>query len=930
MKRLLPIATVFVPVAFLYLLGGFEFLERSRVDVGFRLDQREARSGIVVVEIDPKSLQALGVWPWPRGYHATVLERLLEADARRVGFDVEFSSRSDPEEDAELTRALAVARGKVVLPVFREWQEAEPDEVHLTIVQPLPEFARHATLASINVRPETDGLVRRYTNRTRFDNRALPGFAPVLAGDPRPDLESFYIDYGVSSRSIPRLSYVDVLTGQFDPAAVRGKAVIIGSTAVELGDQIAVPVAAALPGPLLQALAFESLTQGRALERTNRWSTLLVCLLLAVVMMPLFQRTSWRGGLLLMLACSAALLTGAGIVERFRPVLLDAMPWIFTTLGLYGLALAKRIDQQALGLLRQRMRIHRTETLMEHVVQNSFDAIVTLGVDSVVETFNRSAEFTFGYSESEAVGMQLPDLVGPVEEGMGESLLARATEGPVEGRGRSRDGRLFPVEVVVTAIDTEDDPKLVVVIRDITERKAHQEELKHQATHDHLTDLPNRALFMDRAERTLAAARARGGRVAVMLLDLDRFKEINDALGHAMGDILLRAVAKRLGTPLDCGDTLARLGGDEFAVLLPETTVQQAEARGRELIEVLKAPFAIEGFSLQVDTSLGITIFPVHGTDAEALVQRADVAMYVAKEQRCGLVTYGPEQDFDHVRQLTIKGELRHAIERGQLHLVYQPKVDHATDRIVGVEALLRWRHPEHGFIPPDEFTGVAEHSGLIRPLTQWVLETALEQAARWRDEGIPVGMSVNLSARNLLEEDLVLRLEGLLAHHGLAPQQLTLEITESVIMDDPERALVNMHRLRELGVGISVDDFGTGYSSLAYLMQLPANELKIDKSFVMRLDSEDGTATIVRSTIELAHNLGMQVVAEGVESAEVWSVLKELGCDIGQGYFFSRPVKAREMFELMQSSFECATDDALQPQVFVAPWTTTSSRRST
>jgi diguanylate cyclase (GGDEF)-like protein/PAS domain S-box-containing protein len=899
MKRILPIATVFLPVALLYAFGALEFLERSRMDAGFRLADREASAGVVVVEIDPKSLSALGVWPWPRGLHATVLERLLEAGARRVGFDVDFSSRSIAEEDAALADALAAARDRVVLPVFRQWQEAEPDELHLAVVEPMPELARHAMLASINVLPEADGLVRRYPSRTHLRSRALPAFAVAMAGDPRPDLESFYLDFSISSRSIPRVSYVDVLTGQFDPSVVSGRAVIIGSTAVELGDQIAVPISAALPGPLLQGLAFESLMQDRALVRTSPLSTLAGSLLLTLLAAQMLARMSWRGGLLLTSASSAGVLGLAGALEQLWPVLLDVTPWVLTVVGVYGFSLVMRIDQQSLRLLRQRVAIRHTETLMRHVVQNSFDAIVTLDAEGKIETFNRAAEFMFGHAECEIRGSRLAELVSQSPEGSSRDLLARAAEGPTEAVARCRDGRSLAVEVVVTAMDVDEDPKLVAVIRDITERKAHQEELKVRATHDPLTGLPNRILLVERIEEALEEASRQSGTAAVLLLDLDRFKEINEALGHGVGDTLLKVVAKRLAEPLRPGDTLARLGGDEFAVLLPATSERDARRIGRQLIEVLGIPFNVEGFSLEVDASIGITLYPAHGVGAETLLQRADVAMYVAKQARSGLVVYGPDQDVDRLRKLTIKSELRSAIEQGRLELAFQPKVLRATDEVVGAEALLRWPHPERGFIPPDEFTGVAEHSGLIRPLTQWVIETALAQAARWRREGFALGISVNLSARNLLEEDLPSRIEALLAREGLTPGDLTLEITESVIMDDTDRSLTTMRRLRASGIGIAVDDFGTGYSSLAYLTRLPVDELKIDKSFVMNLDHDPGCTAIVRSTIDLAHEMGMRVVAEGVESEAIWSRLKQLGCDIGQGYHFGRPVPAGELLAI-------------------------------
>jgi diguanylate cyclase (GGDEF)-like protein/PAS domain S-box-containing protein len=902
MKRLLCIAAVFLPVAVLYLAGGLESLERSRMDVQFRLAGQAAQSGIVVVEIDSKSLQTLGIWPWPRGYHATVLDHLVAAGAQRIGFDIDFSSHSIAEEDQEFEKALAAAEGRVVLPIFRQWQDSEPDQIHLTVVAPLPEFAQHATVASINVHPESDGLVRRYTNRSRFSDRSLPSFASALARDPRPDLESFYLDFGVSTRSIPRISYIDVLTGQFDTTEVTGRIVIVGSTAVELGDQIAVPVSATISGPLLQALAYESLTQDRTLVRPHPAFTLAVALALTLLMSFLFERMSWRSGLLLALGSFAALLLVAGAVQRLQPILLDVTPWIFSTAGMYGLALITRIDQQAVKLLRERMAARRTETLMRHVVQNSFDAIITLDARGRVKTFNRAAEFMFGYSESEAVGRRLTALVTPTIREAEEHLLTRATEGPTEAVGCGLDERRFPIEVVVTTIDVDEDPRLVAVVRDITERKAHQEELKHQASHDPLTDLPNRSLLLERIGSALSAATLEGHSVGVLVLDLDRFKEINDALGHAVGDQLLTEVAKRLDAALDDVATLARLGGDEFAVLLPQANSDEAQRTGWQLIDALKIPFGFEGLSLQVNTSIGVAVYPDHGCESQVLVQRADVAMYVAKEKRSGIVVYGPEQDYDRIRQLTIRSDLGTAVERGELRLLYQPKVHAATDRIVGVEALARWNHPEHGFIPPDEFTAVAEHSGLIRPLTQWVLETALKEARHWRDQGVSLRVSVNLSARNLLEEDLPDRLARLMEIHDLPPDALNLEITESVIMDDPDRSLANMHRLHEMGVGISVDDFGTGYSSLAYLMKLPAQELKIDKSFVIRMDEDPGSATIVHSTIELAHSLGLTVVAEGVETRAIWDELKKLGCDRGQGYLFSRPIPSDELMKLIRS----------------------------
>jgi diguanylate cyclase (GGDEF)-like protein len=499
----------------------------------------------------------------------------------------------------------------------------------------------------------------------------------------------------------------------------------------------------------------------------------------------------------------------------------------------------------------------------------------------------------FGYTEAEAIGHSITDLTilpAPAPGSDGSTILAR---GPVEAVGLRKDGSAFPVEVSVTTVTHEGETRRVAILRDITDRKAQQEALEHQATHDALTELPNRYLLQLRIREALAASWEDRSPVAFLLLDLDRFREINDALGHHTGDLLLQRVARRLRTPLRSSDTIARLGGDEFAVLLPSTDLETARQMAWKLIHVLNDRFRIDGISLQVDTSIGIAMFPEHGTDAESLIQRADVAMYVAKRERAGVAVYQTAQDYTSVRQLTLMSGLRSAIEDDQLRVLYQPKIAADTDRIVGVEALVRWTHERYGEIPPDEFVALAEHSGLIRTLTRRVLETSLRQCAEWRRNGIALDVSVNLSARNLLEEELPSVLAGILASHQLPPSCLTLEITESVIMEDPERALEIVTELDALGVQISIDDFGTGYSSLGYLKRLPAREIKIDRSFVMEMDQDVGDAMIVRSTIELAHNLGLEVVAEGVETSKVWDALKALGCDYGQGYLFSRPVPA-------------------------------------
>ena len=420
---------------------------------------------------------------------------------------------------------------------------------------------------------------------------------------------------------------------------------------------------------------------------------------------------------------------------------------------------------------------------------------------------------------------------------------------------------------------------------------------EHQALHDALTDLPNRTLFHDRAQQAVLAAARNGTHAALMLMDLDRFKEINDTLGHHSGDLLLREIGPRLQAALRDNDTVARLGGDEFGVLLPSVPgIEAAVAVAQKIREALSEPYSLDGLTVEADASIGVALSPDHGADAPTLLQRADVAMYVAKRSATGVEVYASEHDRNSRRRLTLVGDLRRSIATGELLVRYQPIVDMRTRQVHAVEALLRWHHPVHGVVAPDEFVRMAEDTGLMQPLTAFVLKTALRQRHVWRQAGYDFPVSVNLSMRNLHDAGLPDEIERLLQGWRLPAGALELEITESSIMADPQRAMEVIARLYRMGLGLVIDDFGTGYSSLAHLKQLPVRAIKIDRSFVMDMDVDDGDATIVRSAIDLAKNLGLGVVAEGVESEATWDRLFALGCDLAQGNHLSRPLPPDEL----------------------------------
>jgi len=434
---------------------------------------------------------------------------------------------------------------------------------------------------------------------------------------------------------------------------------------------------------------------------------------------------------------------------------------------------------------------------------------------------------------------------------------------------------------------------LVDLERRVKERTA---QLEHQALHDALTDLPNWTLLRDRLEQAIRSSRRQASSFALLLLDLDRFKDVNDTFGHHQGDVILQQVGPRFRSALRESDTIARLSGDEFAVLLPGTDDLGASVAAERLLRTLDRQFSLEGQSFDIGASVGIVVYPGHGADANTLLRRADVAMYAAKRSDGGYAVYAPEDDQYSAQRLALMRDLRWAIEHDQLLVYYQPKLHLRTGSVLHVEALARWHHPELGFIPPDQFIPLAERGGLIKPLTLRVLPAALRQCRAWYDAGLKTSVAVNLSARSLHDEHLVGAIARLIRASALSPTWLTVEITESAVMTDPLRAREILTRLHDMGVSISIDDYGTVYSSLSYLARLSVDEIKIDRSFVMNMATNSDDASIVRSVTDLGHSLGLEVVAEGVENQDTLALLAGVGCDLIQGYYLSRPLPAAEL----------------------------------
>jgi diguanylate cyclase (GGDEF)-like protein len=513
---------------------------------------------------------------------------------------------------------------------------------------------------------------------------------------------------------------------------------------------------------------------------------------------------------------------------------------------------------------------------------------------------NRAAQELTGLGMEELTGCSassLIELVGSADGGGDiDARLARVLQTgeplTIDNVGLhtpGRDGRSYALRAFRAGRRT-----VGVSIEDVTDQRVETAALQHRALHDALTGLPNRVLLGDRLRHGLRESRRTGRTIALLLLDLNQFKEVNDQFGHHHGDRLLVAVANRLRDSLRECDTVARLGGDEFALLLADgSELAGARAVAHKVTQCLREPFVLDGMTISIKASVGIAVSPDHGDDVETLTRRADMAMYKAKRAGGGTAVYDGESEQTNAQRLSLATDLQRAIDSGELRLAYQPILDVATRRIERVEALVRWQHPSLGLLPPKEFVDLAALSGVIRPLTRWVIDRSLAQTAEWREMGIDLAVAVNLSSHNLFELELPALIADRLRTLGLPGKMLTVEISESELMDDPRAALEVVGEMRAFGVRTSIDDFGTGASSLGALQDLPINEIKIDRSFVAKLDGSDASAAVVRSIADLGRNLGVAVVAEGVQTGDALSLVAQLGCQFAQGYHIGPPMSA-------------------------------------
>ncbi|MBY2966949.1 EAL domain-containing protein [Rhizobium leguminosarum] len=870
-------------------VGIFQAFNNSLFAKRFEWAPRQASGNVIFVAIDKHSLDAVGTWPWPRSIYATLVDKLIGSGARDIFLDVDFSAFSSKHEDDRLAAALERAGGGVLLPVFRQQETASSSQTEVT--RPIPQFLENAWPVFANVAMDADGVVRRFDLGSQLDGNRTQSAASAV-GRIDSSSGSLLIDYSIRPETVPTISLSEVLNGSAPAEAMRDRSVVVGASATELKDIFPVPVYGAIAGPLIHVLAAETLLQNRFLRIFDQAPLELLFAVLLIVLVICGRSTG------IMTMAAAGLTTvivgeiGAFLLQRQYGLLVGtAVPWSMLLLA-WMLALNERVDLGQMLVAMANREARNTRRLMRRIIADSSDGVVAFDGDLRIVEASESAKALLRVD----VGTLLLDGTDTAMIGILQRLVSEHDAEPnrihtaladFTGSGGSHAAHY---EVSITISPTEQTTAArsrfagCLIMRDVTARREYEHRLKKLSERDDLTGLLNRREFASR----LAAIE---GEVLVSVLDIKRFSSLCATLGRDAGDELLKAVAARLASAF-ADDLLARLDGDHFGIATLTNDERRIEDFADSLSRLFEEPILLRGAVVPVSVRLGVA----RSSDAApgARLTAAESALDAAKAspgQRWS--SFDPSTAVRQARSRRLERDMRDALQNRQFFLQFQPQIEFRSRRLVGAEALIRWNHPEFGLISPAEFIPIAESSGIICDIGRWTLFEACTEAAAWPGE---LSVAVNVSALQFEGSDVEADVRDALSCRGLPASRLCLELTESAFLDKGGASIAKMRALRDRGVVIALDDFGTGYSSMNYLADLPLDKLKIDQSFVRRMNGNPSIFEIVRAIVSLAHGLNLVVVAEGVETELEAEALHRLGCETGQGYLFGRPDEARRM----------------------------------
>lgn len=915
--KLRSIVAALVVAVVLATTGYLTPIQNKLTELRMELWPRQASQQIVFIGIDKRSLDSVGTWPWPRSVHAQAIENLSKLGAAEIAFDVDFSTPSNTKQDERLAEALRNSEASVVLPTFLQPYSTNDGETGLVQSKPIDLFADEAWIASVNVVPESDGLIRHYGRASDINGELIPSLSAVLAGEEQIDVSYFPIDFSIDPNSIPTYSLSDLLSGEVPRAAIEGKSVLIGAHALELRDNLSTPVYGVISGPVLQILAAETLIQKRVVRGIGLALILGFVVFLSLLALTILPRLRLAFQMLSLFGLAAGLELAAHLAFRDLAIQASTAPILVFLILIAVIGTAGDLDVRTWLLRLAKAEARNTRQVLDQVFEDSSDAILVIRENGDVLEQNRRFSLLLNQGEANDPINSLDAMPKQLRE-EAEQAIQRLKAAPETGASHTATGRLRlgdsgAEEVIDYSVtpsqvnkplegaesETETFYIATITARDVTTEVEQRDRLEYLSKYDELTGAERRNRFVAK----LATYGDVESETTIFALGLQRFDSLVATMGRELGDELLCALHKKIVESNEHVAGIARLDRATFGIRLsPHTPKEAVSEFAHVLLADLANPVMINRQAVSVDFCIGHAAMKLDGTaSASELLNQTEFALQEAEELGPnGVAAFNAQTSARQNRARELEQEMRGALAAGEFHVVYQPQVESMTGKPVGAEALIRWTNPKFGKVSPAEFVEIAETTGLILQIGQFILNQACRDALAWGED---VSISVNVSPIQLLRGDVVQDVRNALKSSGLPAERLVIELTESSFIGDEDELLHKLDLLKSMGVAIVLDDFGTGYSSLGYLARFPMDKIKVDQSFVRNIAKSPTNQAIVRSIKVLADGFGIKVLCEGVETESDLRLVQQLGCQEIQGYYFGKPQTTFDLVKFLSGS---------------------------